>query len=337
MKLSFSENVPADWEVNNERFGANFFHSVNWADARRAAGSKPLYGGFVDDNGELLGMVLAFEDSSRFPVLKGLTREWTADAMPVFADNRPELLQEGLGLLRSLAEESGCVGLTVNSYCNDISVQDPGNEKLTARKRLEFVLDCTPELEEIFSGFNSNSRRNVRKGMKSGLGLRVSTDIKDLDVLSELMGSTEERRTARGEDYSTSRLPKRDRALLVSGCARLFFAELEGKPVSAAFIITYLDTAIYYKGGNAQEGLKHGAAAWMFYNIIERLRVEEIKRLNMGGVAEGADDPEAVEHGLYRFKAGLGAIPLERCNVEAVGMNEGRRKLGNFIKKILGR
>ena len=97
------------------------------------------------------------------------------------------------------------------------------------------------------------------------------------------------------------------RTVVADGGARILVARLDGRPLSCLLIGELGPRAYYLMGGSSPEGLTLNAASLLMWRASGLLRERGVDHLNLGGVPAHAEEEDAVEHGLYRFKDGFGA------------------------------
>jgi peptidoglycan pentaglycine glycine transferase (the first glycine) len=113
------------------------------------------------------------------------------------------------------------------------------------------ILDLKHPSEELLKQMKPKGRYNIKLAEKHGVKVRVSdSNQKDLDIFFGLFSQTTERDKFAGhsEKYYADMLEK-----LGENRAKLYIAEYNEKPLSAAIITYYKDTAIYYFGASSNE------------------------------------------------------------------------------------
>ncbi len=153
--------------------------------------------------------------------------------------------------------------------------------------------------EEIFNGFESKTRYNVRLSARKGVQVRVSGE-EAVDVFAELMKTTGERDDfiVRGADYFRTLLAE------LGEHARLYMAYYGETPVAGALAVAYGNKVWYLYGASANEYrnvMPNYALQWeMIRWAVERgAEIYDFRGVS-GDLSE--DNPL---YGLYRFKKGF--------------------------------
>ena len=96
------------------------------------------------------------------------------------------------------------------------------------------------------------------------------------------------------------------RALIATGCGRVYVATLEGEPVSAALFLHFGKKSLsLYSGSNAW-GLEAYGEYGMYWQAISDLSKEGFAEVQFGTADAEAEDPESPAAGLHEYKLGFG-------------------------------
>ena len=195
------------------------------------------------------------------------------------------------------------------------------------RERTEYILDLSAAPEDLFQGFASNHRRNIRKAEEAGLTFQVADTWEACRQHAALVGHSMDRRRARGEQVPGPESPEAYHRLVAEGAGRIFRLERNGRVLSSFLMLSTPRCAYYESGGTAEEGMALGSSHALMWRAMLHLRERGVTYFNMGGT--GAQDSE----GLRRYKAGFGARqvnlahlefrtagPLGRCLRQSAGM-----------------
>lgn len=158
----------------------------------------------------------------------------------------------------------------------------------------------------------TNHRRNVQRAVRAGVELVRRADAAAAAAHAELVRASLARIAARGEDVEGAPTEAALRAYLDSGLATFFQAVVEGEVRSSDLVVRIGDAAYYLSGGTSPEGNKLGTAHFLMARILEQLRADGARTLNLGY----PNGP-----GLARFKEGFGArpVPVERVVADPSG------------------
>ena len=104
--------------------------------------------------------------------------------------------------------------------------------------------------EEIFKGYSEKTRYNVRLGARKGVKVRYSRDIEDLKIFHRLYEITgiRDKIASRPYEYFERMLNAFDENQL-----RIYIAEFENEPLSAAIAINYGRKVFYLYGASSNE------------------------------------------------------------------------------------
>lgn len=185
-----------------------------------------------------------------------------------------------------------------------------------------YVIDLS--VPELARQFGSNTRRNINKGRKAGLQVRVQADELALQAHADLTGASMSRRQKRGESVALRGSMERVIQLLASGGGRLFQACLGEQVLSSKLVFTLGRHGYYYDGGSSSQGMELGASQFLMAHIIDTLREEGMLSYNLEIASAG-------NTGLMRYKEGF-APQLWYVERVAVERPSPWRKLRNLLR-----
>lgn len=191
----------------------------------------------------------------------------------------------------------------------------------TARnRRSEYVLDLSAA--DLRSGLSSGHRRNLSRGAKSRLELRLAADRPACVSHASLMTASMTRRMARGE--SVSGVPAPSVNHFVSSNAGTLYQALQGDIVMSSVLVLHSERGAYYhSAGTSPEGMAVGASHFLIYNVARSLAQKGFEAFNLGG----ADDA-----GLSRFKSGFGSMKVDLETVRCFFGSTLRMKLVGMLR-----
>ena len=173
------------------------------------------------------------------------------------------------------------------------------------------LVDLDRDLDDIFAAMRTNTRRNIRRAVRSGIVVRVG-DRRDIGVLHALLRATARRQ--RFAPYPETYYEAMWDQFSPAGHAHLLVAEHGGEPVSALFVIAFRDTALYKIGGWSGEARDARPNALMHWSGIEWAKhaghrwydLEGIDLAAARAVSQGREPPDSSMDGVTRFKLGFG-------------------------------
>ena len=193
-----------------------------------------------------------------------------------------------------------------------------------------FRLDIKGKTEdEIFAGFASKTRYNIRVAEKNGVKVRVG-GLADLDEFVRIMKVTGERDgfATRPENYFEGLLSAMGKH------ARLYIAELDGKMIAATIPIQY-GNKTWYLYGASDNAYRNAMPNYLLQWEMIRWAIESgCEIYDFRGVS-GDLSPENPLYGLYRFKKGFGGELTEFCGEFNLVTNPAVEKLVNRGIKLM--
>ncbi|MBI4728240.1 MAG: peptidoglycan bridge formation glycyltransferase FemA/FemB family protein [Acidobacteria bacterium] len=293
---------------------ADALQSWEWGEVKRASGWRPLRL-MALEAGEVAGTcsVLTARPARGFPPIAYAPRG------PVLDLARPDVLA---ALLRGVREharpafaftcdppvEAGSEGARALAAAGLRRVDAGGFGGV--QPSTVMVLDLSPPLEEIFGGFKSKWRYNVRLAERRGVEVREAAR-GDLGVFCDLL-----RETARRDGFLI-----RDRSyyqaiwdnLEPAGILRTFLAERGGRPIAGVMLFVMGDRAIYVYGASSNEERNSMPNHLLQWHAIRWAKERGLALYDFRGVSPVRDGKPADERlaGLGRFKEGFGARTVQ--------------------------
>lgn len=208
----------------------------------------------------------------------------------------PESVEWWRDLMRAL-RRAGMVVASFGTFASPPGAGPPEGTRGAVRIRHEFPLGLDVDPLEAMS---AGHRRNVRKGEKAGLALRLDGDAAAHHALSA--GSLARRRK-RGERTGPGIGADDAAAAVSSGAARIMQACAGAEVLSSIEVLLSPEGAYYHSAGTSATGMSAGASHWLVHAAAVTLRREGIRAFNLGGA-------EPSNPGLWRFKESFGARPV---------------------------
>ena len=170
--------------------------------------------------------------------------------------------------------------------------------RLSEADTSSFFIDVSAGEEAAWRQMNKASRKAVRKSVRNGGTVRISTDIADLAVFLAIIHKT----SRGGEKYE---VPPRDyfESFLATGYGVLSLLEHEGTLVSGAFWLRGTHLHGMY-GGSDRDRLRKVQSNLMFWEITRWAANEGVAGIDLG-MQSVAALPE-----LTSFKRSIGAVEI---------------------------
>lgn len=177
-----------------------------------------------------------------------------------------------------------------------------GKDFESVQPRFVMRLDITPPEEEIFQGFHSKTRYNIRLAQKRGVKVKEECSKSDLEVFYEILKVTAERDGFSIRSYSYYETLWKD--LIEKGLANLFMAYYNGQAVSGTIAFIFGDKAWYVYGASDNEHRKHMPNYLLQWHMISWAKKKDCRIYDFRGIS-GDFSPHNPLYGLYRFKKGF--------------------------------
>ncbi len=153
--------------------------------------------------------------------------------------------------------------------------------------------------DEIFAGFSSKTRYNVRLAKRRGVEVKICPK----ETLSEFVPIM--RTTGERDGFATRPQAYFERMLDAFGLhARLYMAYHEGKPIAGTVAIQYGDKVWYLYGASANEYRNLMPNYLLQWEMIRWAQETHCRIYDFRGVS-GDLNPDNPLYGLYRFKKGF--------------------------------
>lgn len=317
MKLEVTDAVESHrWDAAITQAGGSVFHTTAWA-RYVTAGRANTVAEFLtlrDEGGSTQALAVGFRDRSSRRFLGSFTGQVWLDALPAGTRGASGTLSQFVRHLEQAARREGIVALSLGSFGGGGDVGSLERLGFSVSRRLEFQISLDRSEHELWQAFGSKPRNRVRRGAKHGVTIHDLPPDEGVTVLRSLQAASGARILQRGGPVIlAAEAPQADpvHVLLRSGVARIVGAALGGAWVSAC-LFTFFNGLVYDTlAGHSQQGLEAQAPTVLLWESIRRYRSEGARVFNLGGCSISALDERSPEHGLYRYKRGLGATCVE--------------------------
>jgi len=171
------------------------------------------------------------------------------------------------------------------------------------------IVDLSKDEETLLGAMKSKTRYNIRLAQRRGVRVREG-DVSDVAAFYRLLRLTSERQrfAVPSPDYFDHML----RVPALNGHVRVFLAEFDGQPLSAAILIGFGDTVSYKRGAwSGQHGNLHPNEL-MHWTAMRWAKKHGYRYYDLEGIDPPAADATAgpwaphVERSVSTFKLGFG-------------------------------
>ena len=215
----------------------------------------------------------------------------------------PERLADAIAALRDALARERCASL----LCDPEAPDDPqvraslGRSGVRAspvfvQPRRTLLMDLSKSDEELFAAMRKKTRQYIHKAERAGV---VTEEKRDLDRFMKVLSAVavRDRFAIRSRDYFERLLAAfGDRALLM-------FARVGDEDAGAMLLVRMADRAWELYGGWSGAHAEARPFYLLKWRAMLRMRQLGVRRYDMWGLAEGADDPLV---GVENFKLGYG-------------------------------
>jgi lipid II:glycine glycyltransferase (peptidoglycan interpeptide bridge formation enzyme) len=220
----------------------------------------------------------------------------------------PEHLGEAIAALREALARERCASL----LCDPEAPDDPSLRASLGRSgvraspvfvqpRRTLLMDLSKGDEELFAAMRKKTRQYIHKAERAAV---VTEESRDLDRFMKVLSAVgqRDRFAIRSREYFETLLSAfGDRALLM-------FARLGDEDAGAMLLVRMADRAWELYGGWSGAHAEARPFYLLKWRAMLRMRQLGVRRYDMYGLADGADDPLA---GVENFKLGYGGEVVE--------------------------
>jgi lipid II:glycine glycyltransferase (peptidoglycan interpeptide bridge formation enzyme) len=220
----------------------------------------------------------------------------------------PEHLGEAIAAVREALARERCASL----LCDPEAPEDPAIRASLARAgvrsspvfvqpRRTLLMDLSKGDEELFAAMRKKTRQYIHKAERAGV---VTEESRDIDRFMKVLSAVgqRDRFAIRSREYFGTMLSAfGDRALLM-------FARLGAEDAGAMLLVRMADRAWELYGGWSGAHAEARPFYLLKWRAMLRMRQLGVRRYDMYGLADSADDPLA---GVENFKLGYGGEIVE--------------------------
>ena len=147
--------------------------------------------------------------------------------------------------------------------------------RISGDDEYSYLVPLAPSENEIFAGFESRCRRNIRSARKAGVFARPGRVGEEFDAAWEMIRST-------SEDGRAFELPKREfvREVLDLPCGRFYVAEQAGRLVGCTVALAHGHLEAWIAGFDREA--KPLPAALLYWEIMRLARAENLSHFDFG-------------------------------------------------------
>jgi hypothetical protein len=270
--------------------GYSFFHTSAWARVlHETYHYKPLYFSIIG-NGRLLLSIPVMEVKGFLNGKRGVSLPFTDCCEPIIAEDMP--FKDILGRLIEYGREAGWKFIEIR-----------GGGDLFGRSRpsqFYYVhdMDLVHGEKRIFSSFKGSTKRNIKKAIREGVRVSMSSSIESIRDFYRLNCMTRKSHGLPPQPYFFFK--KIHEHIISKGHGFVALASHEGKTIAGAVYFHFGKRSLY-KYGASDIGYQYlRANNLVMWEAIKRYAKEDYQSFSFGKTEPG-------NTGLRQFKAGWGA------------------------------
>jgi lipid II:glycine glycyltransferase (peptidoglycan interpeptide bridge formation enzyme) len=175
--------------------------------------------------------------------------------------------------------------------------------KSTTQPAHTSIVSLLPEIEIIYSSFRKTTRQMIKKAMDNKVEIKSYQDLSRWDDFVALLKETAQRQ--KFTPHTLLYMKEQFECFAKTNNIKLYLAELNGKVLAGAIILSYAKTSIYLHAGSNSLGRDLGAAQLLVWEAIKDSKKEGNQSLDLWGIApeDQLNHPWA---GITIFKQGFG-------------------------------
>jgi len=200
--------------------------------------------------------------------------------------------------------------------------------------KYNFHLDLTPSLDELFAGFKSKTRYNIRLAEKKGVKITEDSTESGMETYIRLMLETTSRQkffSHTPEYYRTmwNVIGKQKNSMM-----RIFHAMYQEQPL-VSWIIFLFNRKLYYPYGASSDAYREVMASnLMMWEMIKYGHEKSCACFDLWGSLGPDPDAEDPWYGFHRFKEGYSPALMQNIGTYDLVYNKFMYKSFNLADKI---
>jgi serine/alanine adding enzyme len=282
--------------------GSNVFHTPEMFDVfSRADGYRPTIWAAVDERAQPLALLLPVEISLMGGPLRYLTTRAVVFGSVLATTGRRG--RDALSLVLRAYDRRVSRRVVLTELRNLVEMgelrsvlADCGFE---FRDHLNFLIDLTRPLEDVWADIRPNARRNIRKAMRSGVTVRQAEGHADIRAAYNVLR----------EAYQRIRVPLPSSSLFHAafdvlgppGMMKVLLADVDGVMIGALMLLLHKDVVVYWYTGTSRNHSGYRPADLLVWRSFELAHQSGARTFDFGGA--GSPDEH---YGVRDFKAKFG-------------------------------
>jgi hypothetical protein len=299
-----------EWDRLAADLGGSFYHCYAYAMLESSRPRvEPLFVNAFDRSGECIGIVVCAVSSPRSWPFSRFCKTAVFGALPATKEKNAELELAMMNILERELRGRGVFQLRICSY------ESPNSRKVLSAlscelyDRVEFYIDLSRSMDDIWKMLKSARRNDIRKARKLHVESRLDNTMKGIQQLYSFQTESLQRRGILFDPFYTP-AERLQTLLLDTNRTKLLVSYRDGVPVNAGLFGLFGGRAYYLASGASRDGYRSCGPVHLLWTMIEMLKADDATTLNLGGVDSPADQERGVKDGLYSFKKDFGGTVI---------------------------
>lgn len=271
--------------------GANIFHTTNWARVLMETYKyTPRYFCTVSNN-RMTNLIPFMEINSLVTGKRGVSLPFSDWIDPLVAE--PASFETMFETIKKYASDNHWKSIV---FHGGDGVFQPDNAYTSY---VSSFIKLDGSARDVFAGFKSTTRRNIRKAQRCGVTTRQGTTQKDIEAFYRLNCMTRQRHGLPPQPMHF--FDKINQHILSAGLGFVLTAEVKGTAVASA-VFFHFNNLVIYKYAASDMAFQHlRINNLIIWHAIEKCQKAGFRRVNLGRT-------EMQHKGLLQFKRGWGAV-----------------------------
>jgi len=299
-----------EWDRLAADLGGSFYHCYAYAKLESSrARVEPIFVNAFDQSGECIGIVVCTVSSPRFWPFSSFCKTAVFGALPATKGRNAQLELAMMNILERELRSRGVFQIHICSYESPNSLKVLSALSYQVSDRVEFYIDLSRSMDDIWKMLKSTRRNDIRKALKLCVESRLENTMKGVQQLYAFQTESLQRRNIPFDQFYTP-AARLQTLLLDTHRARLLVSYRGGVPVNAGLFGLFGGRAYYLASGSSRDGYNCCGPVHLLWTMIEMLKADGATVFNLGGVDGPADLERSVADGLYNFKKDFGGMVI---------------------------
>jgi len=176
-------------------------------------------------------------------------------------------------------------------------------QKSTTQPESTSIVSLTPDVDSIYSKIRKTTRQMIRKALENKVEVKNYQDLSRWDDFVKLFAETTQRQ--KFTSHNLVYIKKQFECFEEKNNIKLYLAEIDGKTLAGAIILSYAKTSVYLHAASNNLGRDLGAAHLLVWTAIQDAKKVGNNSFDLWGIST-EDRPNYSWKGITIFKNGFG-------------------------------